>query len=71
MQAIIIYYSFTGNTAQAAKYIKKGLEDENVVVTSRNVHKIHPEDLSNKDLIVFGTPNHVINPLSSLFNTNN
>ena len=66
MNAIIIYYSLTGRTAQAAKYIKKGLEMENVVVTSMNVHKAQIEDLTNKDLIIFGSPVHMGSPALEL-----
>lgn len=62
MQAIIIYYSSTGNTAQAAKYIKKGLEDENIIVISLNVHKAKQEDIVNKNIVIFGTPNHAGSP---------
>lgn len=62
MNALIIYYSLSGNTAQAAKYIAKGLESENIVVTSLNVHKAQIADLKNKDIIIFGTPNHAGSP---------
>lgn len=62
MQALILYYSGTGRTALAAQFIKKGLESEDVVVTSMNVHKAQLEDLQNKDIILFGTPVHVGSP---------
>jgi flavodoxin I len=62
MQALIVYYSLTGNTAQAAKYIAKGLEAENVGVTKLNVYKAKPEDLNNKDFIIIGSPTHVSAP---------
>lgn len=62
MQALIVYYSLTGNTAQAAKYIAKGLEAENVGVTKLNVHKATPEDLKNKEIVVIGSPTHVSAP---------
>lgn len=62
MQALIVYYSLTGNTAQAAKYIAKGLEAENVVVTKLNVYKVKPEDILNKDTIIIGSPTHMNAP---------
>ena len=62
MQALIIYYSLSGNSAQAAQYVAKGLEAENVVVTTMNVTKAQIEDLNNKDIVVFGTPNHAGSP---------
>ena len=55
----------TGRTAQAAKYIKKGLET-GAVVTSINVHKAELSDLENKDLIVFGTPVYFGSPAMEL-----
>ncbi len=67
MQAIIVYYSLTGQTAQAAKYIAKGLEAENVdVVISLNAHKATADDLRNKDIVVIGTPVHVGAPAMEL-----
>ncbi len=62
MQALIVYYSLTGRTAQAAKYISKGLEEANVVVTRIKAHVAKPEDLANKDIIIIGTPVHVSAP---------
>lgn len=62
MQALIVYYSLTGNTAQAAKYIAKGLEGENVGVTLLNTYKAKPEDLNNKDIIIIGSPTHMNAP---------
>ena len=56
MQALIIYFSLTGNTYRAAKYIAKGLEEENVVVTRINVRMAKIEDIANKDIIIIGTP---------------
>jgi len=62
MQALIVYYSLTGNTAQAAKYIAKGLEGENVGVTKLNAYKAKPEDFNNKDIVIIGSPTHVSAP---------
>ena len=56
--AIIVYSSLTGRTGQAAKYISKGIEAENVVVTLSNAHKVEEADLRNKDIVVIGTPIH-------------
>ena len=66
MQALIIYYSLTGRTAQAAKFIAKGLEAENIVVTRIKATDATLEDLAQKDLIVFGTPVHVGAPAMAL-----
>lgn len=62
MQALILYYSGTGRTALAMQFIKKGLESEDVVVTSMNLHKVQQADLQNKDIILFGTPVHFGGP---------
>jgi len=62
MQALIVYYSLTGNTSNAAKWIKTGLEAENVVVTKLNTYKATPEDLKNKDIVVIGSPTHMSAP---------
>ena len=64
--ALIIYYSLMGRTAQAAKFIKKGLEAENVVVESKNVHKAQAGDLVNTDIIVIGSPVHIRAPAMEL-----
>jgi len=66
MQAVIIYYTLTSNTKQAAIYVKNGLESENIIVTLINVHKATPEDLQNKDLVVFGSPVHAGSPAIEL-----
>lgn len=66
MQALIVYYTLTGQTSKAAKAIKEGLESENVVVTAVNVHQAKIEDLANKDIIVFGTPVHMGSPALEL-----
>ena len=62
MQALIVYYSLTGNTAQAAKYIAKGLEGENAGVTILTTFKAKPEDFNNKDIIIIGSPTHMNAP---------
>jgi flavodoxin len=62
MQAVIVYYSLTGRTSQAAKYISKGLEEANVVVTRVKVHSAKIDDLANKDIVVIGTPVHLSAP---------
>jgi len=66
LQALILYYSLTGRTALAAKFIAKGLEAENVVVTTMSTRKAQPEDLKNKDILIFGTPVHVSAPAMEL-----
>ena len=55
VKAIVIYASETGNTEAIAEEISKGLKDENLEVTLKNVTGASVEELSNYDLILLGS----------------
>lgn len=54
--ALIIYFSKTGNTEKVAIAIKKGLEKASMDVTIKKVTEALHEDLYSYDLICFGSP---------------
>lgn len=54
--ALIIYYSETGNTEKVALAIKRGLEKEGLKVTVKEVEEATEEELYDYDLVCFGSP---------------
>ena len=54
-KAIVIYASETGNTEAIAEEISKGLKDEDLEVTLKNVTGASVEELCNYDLILLGS----------------
>ena len=54
-KAIIIFGSTTGNTEVLAQSVASGLEEGELEVTMSNVTTTKVDDLSNFDLIVFGS----------------
>lgn len=55
----IIYESIYGNTRQIAEEIREGIrEGGNIEVRLTHPGGIHTDDLSNYDVILFGSPNH-------------
>ena len=65
--ALIIYFSKTGNTEKIARAIKKGLEKGGLKVTVKKVDETLEEDLYNYDLVCFGSPVHHSLPPGSVF----
>ena len=54
--ALIIYWSKTGNTKKVALAIKKGLEKEGLKVTIKKVQEAAGEELYDYELVCFGSP---------------
>lgn len=54
--ALIVYYSLTGNTEKVAHAIQKGLEKAGRHVTVKKIDDAENEDLYMYDLVCFGTP---------------
>jgi len=54
--ALIIYFSNTGNTEKVALAIKRGLEKKGLEVTVRKVNEATEEELYDYDLVCFGSP---------------
>jgi len=56
--AVIIYFSNTGNTEKVAKVVKNGLEEENFDVDLTTVNKAKGVDLFDYDLVCVGSPSY-------------
>lgn len=54
--ALIIYFSKTGNTEKVALAIKRGLEKAGLKVTVKKVNEATEEELYDYDLVCFGSP---------------
>ncbi len=54
--ALIMYFSETGNTEKVALAIKRGLEKEGLKVTIKKVDEARQEELYDYDLVCFGSP---------------
>ena len=58
MKAIIIYYTRTGHTLDAARDIAEGMKTNKVVPEIRNFIEIKYKDLADYDLVLVGSPCH-------------
>ena len=57
MNALVAYFSQTGNTRQVAEAVGRGLEDEGCEsITVRPIEKVGPDEWRDCDLVVLGTP---------------
>jgi len=57
MNALVAYFSQTGNTRQVAEAIARGLSDEGCEsITVRPIEKVGPDEWRDCDLFVLGTP---------------
>lgn len=54
--ALILYYSKTGNTEKVANAIKRGLEKKEIKVTIKELNKVSKPDFYKYDLVCFGSP---------------
>jgi flavodoxin len=54
--ALIIYFSTTGNTEKVALAIKRGLERGGFQVTVKTVDEVDGEEFYNKDFVCIGSP---------------
>ncbi|MCX5868055.1 MAG: flavodoxin domain-containing protein [Proteobacteria bacterium] len=58
MKTLIIYYSKTGHTLDAARDIAEGMKENQVIPEIRNYIEMKYRDLGNYDLILVGSPCH-------------
>ena len=58
MNAIIIYWSKTGNTEKVARALKDGLEETGMEVLLQNVEGIQDVDWYGYDLVCIGFPSY-------------
>ena len=56
MNALILYYSSTGNTKKVANVINNGLEDAGIDVTIFSITKAGEIDYFDYDLVCIGCP---------------
>lgn len=56
--ALILYFSKTGNTEKIALAIKRGLEKEAFKVTIKRIEEAKDDDFYDYDLVCFGSPVH-------------
>ena len=54
--ALIIYFSKTGNTEKVASSIKKGLEKAGLAVSVKKINEAEAEDLYKYDFVCLGSP---------------
>jgi flavodoxin len=61
VKAIVVYYTYTRfeNTRKAAEAIRNGIKEGGIeAVECKNIKDVKPEELTQYDVIVFGTPTH-------------
>ncbi len=57
MNALVVYFSQTGNTRQVAEAVARGLSNEGCEsITVRPIEKVGPEEWRGCDIFVLGTP---------------
>lgn len=61
-RALVLYHSLYGNTKSVAVSLAKGLEESGVVVTVSSIDDTNVEEVSKYDLIVIGSPTHMLKP---------
>ncbi len=58
-KAIIVYYTRFGNTRKAAEAIRDGIKKGGLeAVECKDVKDVKPDELTQYDAIIFGTPTH-------------
>lgn len=55
-QALVVYYSRTGNTKKMADRVAAGLKKAGLETDLKKAEETNPKDLLSYDLIVFGSP---------------
>lgn len=58
MKAMIVYYTKTGHTKQAAEAIARGLEENGVASTLKDVSEVRGGEVAAIDIFVAGTPTY-------------
>ena len=58
MKALIVYYSKTGHTLEAANDIARGLEEAKVEVTIRPAAEVSASDVADFDIFLAGSPTY-------------
>jgi hypothetical protein len=62
VNALIIYWSATGNTKKVAETIYSTLREGGIHPTLKRVEEAMPEDLYEYDLVFIGSPSHMWQP---------
>jgi flavodoxin len=65
MNALIIYDSFFGNTEQIARAIDTALQ-ETATVEVKQVKEVDPEDITNAQLLIVGSPTRAFQPTGAI-----
>ena len=68
--AIVIYYSRTGNTKEMAEIIARSMNEADLQTECKSVSDVEVQDLLNYDAIVVGSPTyygHMAAPIKQLF----
>lgn len=65
-QCLIVYYSQSGTTANIAKSIASGLNDNNCRTTLVNIYNEKPPEVLSYDLIGIGAPVYFFHPVSEI-----
>ena len=62
MKALLVYWSVTGNTEKVADAIEKGLVDQNIEVTKKELASASEDNFCNYDLVFLGSPTYMFMP---------
>jgi flavorubredoxin len=62
MEALVVYWSKTGNTKKVAFAIKEGLEEAGAKVTFKTTDEVNDIDWFDYDLVCIGCPSHSWRP---------
>ena len=68
LQALVIYFSATGNTKKVADAISDALQQENVKVTLLQVEDASKEEFYDYDLVFLGSPSYQCLPAKPVMN---
>jgi flavodoxin len=61
-EALIVYWSKTGNTRKVANAVQRGLEEAGFQVSVKEQHEAETEDFFNYDLVCVGAPSYSWHP---------
>lgn len=68
-EALVCYWSRTGNTEQVAETIKEALEENDLNVTYKEVEEMEDDDFLDYDWVFLGTPSHHFLPPKPVLKT--
>ena len=58
MKALIIYYTITGHTRDAAEEIAAGMKENHVTAVIKSDQEVDPKEIQKYDLVLVGSPCH-------------